>query len=105
MNKMFYSIGEVSEIVGENPSAIRFWSNHFTRFIKPARNAKGNRQFTPEDLEYLKQIKFLIEAENLTLEGVEKRLAADRKGVDRKLKAVETLRKIRQELVEVRKSL
>lgn len=105
MNKLFYSIGEASEIVGESPSAIRFWSNHFERFIKPSRNAKGNRRFTEEDLEYLRQIKFLTEKEGLTLEGVEKRLVSDRKGVDRKMKAVESLRRIRAELVEVRKSL
>jgi DNA-binding transcriptional MerR regulator len=105
MAKLFYSIGEVAELVGENPSAIRFWSNHFERFIKPSRNAKGNRRFTEDDIEYLRQIKFLVDKEGLTLEGVEKRLAADRKGVDRKLKAVETLRKIRRELTEVRKAL
>ena len=79
MAKLFYSIGEVAELVGENPSAIRFWSNHFERFIKPSRNAKGNRRFTEEDLEYLRQIKFLTEKEGLTLEGVEKRLVSDRK--------------------------
>ena len=105
MAKLFYSIGEVAEMVGESPSAIRFWSNHFERFIKPSRNAKGNRRYTEDDLEYLRQIKFLVDKEGLTLEGVEKRLVADRKGVDRKLKAAETLRKIRRELVEVRKAL
>lgn len=105
MTKLFYSIGEVSRIVGESPSAIRFWSNYFTRFIKPSRNAKGNRQFTADDLEYIRQIQFLVNQEGLTLEGVEKRLAADRKGVDRKLKALDSLRRIRAELVEVKKAL
>ena len=53
---MYYSIGEVAEILGENTSLVRFWSNSFPAFIKPERNAKGNRKFTPEDLETLKQI-------------------------------------------------
>ncbi len=105
MAKLFYTIGEVSEMLGENASAVRYWSNHFEKFIKPERNAKGNRRFTEEDIEYLRQIQFLINKEGLTLDGVEKRLVADRKGVDRKLKAVECLRKIRKELVEVKKSL
>ena len=102
---MFYTIGEVSEMLREAPSAIRYWSNHFEKFIKPERNAKGNRRFTEGDIEYLRQIKFLVDNEGLTLEGVEKRLVADRKGVERKLKALESLRKIRKELVEVKKSL
>ena len=51
MDKIFYSIGEVAEILGESVSLVRFWSNSFPAFIKPDRNAKGNRRFSPEDLE------------------------------------------------------
>ena len=60
MAKMFYTIGEVSEMLGENASAIRYWSNHFEKFIKPERNAKGNRRFTEDDIAYLRQIQFLM---------------------------------------------
>ena len=42
MEKLFYSIGEVAEILGESTSLVRFWSNSFPAFIKPDRNAKGN---------------------------------------------------------------
>lgn len=40
---MYYTIGEVAEMLGENTSLIRFWSTTFSDFIKPVRNKKGNR--------------------------------------------------------------
>ena len=102
---MYYSIGVVAEILGENTSLVRFWSNSFPAFIKPERNAKGNRKFTPEDLETLKQIHLLVKEQGLTLEGASKKLAADRKTVDGRVKALDSLKEIRRQLVEVRKSL
>ena len=53
-------MGETAEILGENVSAVRYWSNYFEQFVKPVRNAKGNRLYHPEDIETLKQIQFLV---------------------------------------------
>ena len=52
MEKLYYSIGEVAGILGESVSLVRFWSNSFPKFIKPKRNAKGNRQFTAKAKAY-----------------------------------------------------
>ena len=43
MEKLFYSIGEVSELLQVNTSAVRYWTNEFSKFLKPKRNAKGNQ--------------------------------------------------------------
>ena len=105
MEKLFYSIGEVAEILGENTSAVRFWTNYFERFLKPKRNAKGNRRYTAEEIETLKQIRFLTKEQGLTLEGTQKALSVDRSKVESRVKALETLKEIRAQLEEVRKSL
>ena len=105
MEKLFYSIGEVAEILGENTSAVRFWTNYFERFLKPKRNAKGNRRYTAEEIETLKQIRFLTKEQGLTLEGTQKALSEDRSKVESHVKALETLKEIRAQLEEVRKSL
>lgn len=105
MEKLFYSIGEVAEILGENTSAVRFWTNYFERFLKPKRNAKGNRRYTAEEIETLKQIRFLTKEQGLTLEGTQKALSEDRGKVESRVKALETLKEIRAQLEEVRKSL
>lgn len=105
MEKLFYSISETAEILGESTSAIRFWSNHFARFVKPQRNAKGNRLYTAEDIEVLKQIKLLVKDGGLTLDGAAKKLANERGYVEKKARALESLKSIKKELEAVRKSL
>ena len=105
MAKLIYTMGEVAQELGENASAIRYWSNYFEKFIKPQRNAKGNRLYHPEDIETLKQIQFLLKNQGLTLEGARQRLTEDRRSVDKRVKAIGLLKEIREELVQVRKSL
>ena len=105
MAKMIYTMGEVAEMLGENASAVRYWSNYFEKFIKPQRNAKGNRLYHPEDIETLKQIQYLLKNQGLTLEGTKQRLTEDRRTVDKLVKAIGILQGIREELVQVRKAL
>lgn len=105
MEKYLYTIGEVAGILGESVSLVRFWSNEFPKFIKPQRNAKGNRLYTKEDIETFKHIHLLVKVEGLTLEGAAKRLKGDRKEVMSKAQVLETLKNIRQQLAEIREEL
>ena len=105
MAKLIYTMGEVAQLLGENTSAVRYWSNYFEKFIKPARNAKGNRLFHPEDVETLQQVQFLVKKQGMTLDGAAARLAEDRRSVERRVKALNALKEIRVQLIEVRKAL
>lgn len=105
MAKLLYSMGEVAGLLGESTSAVRYWSNYFEKFIKPSRNAKGNRLFHPEDVETLQQVQLLVKKQGLTLEGAAARLAEDRRSVEKRVKALNSLKEIRARLVEVRKGL
>ena len=105
MAKLLYSMGEVAGLLGESTSAVRYWSNSFEKFIKPARNAKGNRLFHPEDVETLQQVQFLLKKQGMTLDGAAARLTEDRRSVEKRVKALNSLKEIRAQLVEVRKAL
>lgn len=105
MEKLYYTIGEVSGMLEENASLVRFWSNSFSKYVRPKRNAKGNRLYTREDLDTLKQIHFLVKEQGMTLEGAANRLAGERKAVDGRVKTLDSLKEIRRQLVEVKKSL
>ena len=105
MEKYFYTVGEVAEILGESTSLVRFWANEFPKFIRPQRNAKGNRLFSKDDVETFKHIHILVKVEGLTLEGAAKRLKGERKGVINKAKVLESLKEIRQQLSEIRSEL
>ena len=98
-------MGEVAQLLGENTSAVRYWSNYFERFIKPDRNAKGNRLYHPEDVETLQQIQFLVKKQGLTLEGAALRLQQDRRSVEKQVKALTILKEIQAQLKAVRKAL
>lgn len=102
---MIYTMGEVAQLLGENPSAVRYWSNYFEKFVKPQRNAKGNRLYHPEDIDTLRQIQYLLKNQGLTLEGAVQRLTEDRRTVDKRVKALEKLKDIRAQLMAVRQGL
>ena len=99
MAKLLYTMGETAELLGESTSAVRYWSNYFEKFIKPSRNAKGNRLFHPEDVETLQQVQFLVKKQAAA------RLTEDRRSVEKRVKALNSLKEIRSRLVEVRKAL
>ena len=105
MAKLLYTMGEVAAELGENTSAIRYWSNYFEQFVKPQRNAKGNRLFHPEDIDTLKQIQYLLKKQGLTLEGTRQRMTEDRHTVDKRVKVLDMLKGIREDLIQVKKSL
>lgn len=85
ITKLYYSIGEVAEMFDVNTSLIRFWEKEFD-IIKPKKNKKGNRLFTPEDLDNLKVIYNLVKEQGLTLDGAKKYLKENRKAVKHEFK-------------------
>jgi DNA-binding transcriptional MerR regulator len=105
MTKLFYTVGEVAGILNESTSLVRFWANEFPKFIRPQRNAKGNRLFSQEDVDNFRKIHHFVKTEGLTLEGAAKRLREERKGGMDKQKVLQTLKGIRQQLSEIRAEL
>lgn len=105
-DKLFYSTGEVAEMFDVNTSLIRHWESQFS-ILRPKRNKKGNRLFSPEDVENLKMIYHLVKERGMTLEGAKKALrkAPSESGVDRDAELMERLQRIRALLVEVREDL
>ena len=104
-DKMYYTIGEVAELLGESTSLVRFWSQKFSDFIKPVRNKKGNRLFTVSDLENYKIIYHLVKERGMTLEGAEKRMSNNKEGADKSMDVIASLNRIREELEEIKEVL
>ena len=104
--KLYYTMGEVAEMFDVNQSLLRHWEKQFS-VLKPKRNKKGNRLFTPQDVERLKLIYHLVKERGMTLEGARKALRQPRggSGVARDAELMERLQHIRSLLVEVREEL
>ena len=104
IKKLLYSMGEVSEMFDVNPSLIRYWESQFD-VLRPKKNKKGNRLFTPEDVQMLKLIYHLVKEQGMTLEGAKRSLKQNRGSVARDSELLERLQRVRALLVEVREDL
>jgi DNA-binding transcriptional MerR regulator len=104
MEKLFYSISELAEMFGVNQSNLRFWEKEFKE-LKPKRNSKGTRFYSPDDIQVIKQIIYLVNEQRLTLEGAKRKLSQKKDSVAKKQELVERLKLVREELMGISKAL
>ena len=102
--KLYYTIGEVAAMFDVNTSLIRFWDKEFD-ILELKKNKKGNRLFTPKDVENLKIIYHLVKERGFTLAGAKKKLGENKSDVAQNTEVVQKLREIRGFLVELRDRL
>ncbi|PCE65761.1 MerR family transcriptional regulator [Sediminicola luteus] len=102
--KLYYSIGEVAKAFGVNTSLIRFWEKEFDE-IKPKKNAKGNRKFTPQDIKNLELIYHLVKERGFTLEGAKTHLKEEKKKTLTNFEIIRKLEGIKAELIKIKSQL
>lgn len=95
--KLYYSISEVAEMFEVNQSKLRFWEKEFKQ-LKPRRTGKGTRTYTKEDIQTIKQIKFLTENQKLKIDGAKRKMNEKKDLVEKQHELVERLTKVRNEL-------
>lgn len=96
-SKKYYKISEVAELIGLPASTLRYYENKFT-IIKPHRNDRGTRFYTPEDIEKIRIVAFLVKDKGMKLEAAEQQIRQNHTGISRKVEAIESLRAIRLKL-------
>lgn len=102
--KRYYRIGEIAKAFNVNASLIRFWDKEFEA-LKPKKNAKGNRRFTPGDVRNLKLIYNLVKERGYTLEGAKTYLKEqDQKSLDN-FKIISKLEGVKNELMKIKNQL
>jgi DNA-binding transcriptional MerR regulator len=104
IEKLYYSIGEVSRMIEVPVSTVRFWENEFN-ILKPMKNKKGNRMFTGTDVKNLMIIHRLLKEEGMTMAGVKKKLSGNWDEADHKYQINESLQKIRSILLGLRDNI
>lgn len=102
--KRYYSIGELAKAFQVNTSLLRFWEGEFD-ILKPKKNAKGNRMFTPEDLKNLQIIYHLVKERGFTLEGAKLHLKENKKKTLDKFEIIQKLEQIKQTLVNLKNEM
>lgn len=102
--KRYYSIGELAKAFNVNASLIRFWDKEFD-ILKPKKNAKGNRMFTPEDVTNLQLIYHLVKERGFTLEGAKVHLKEGQKKTLDKFEIIRKLETIKTNLINLKNEL
>ena len=73
MEKLFYKIGEVSNLAGLEPYVLRFWESEFPS-LRPKKNTGGQRVYSKKEVDLVLEIKRLLYKEGLTIAGAKKML-------------------------------
>lgn len=102
--KLYYSIGEVADAFDVNTSLIRFWEKEFDA-LKPKKNAKGNRKFTPQDIKNLELIYHLVKERGFTLEGAKIHLKENKKKTLDQFEIIRKLETVKAELKKIKEQL
>lgn len=102
--KLYYGIGEVASAFGVNTSLIRFWEKEFD-VLKPKKNAKGNRKFTPQDIKNLELIFHLVKERGFTLEGAKIHLKENKQKTLDHFEIIRKLESVKAELLKIKEQL
>ncbi len=68
IKKLYYSIGDVSEITGLKQYVLRYWETEFS-FLNPKKNSAGNRTYIDKDIKIIKEIQSLLYEKKFTIKG------------------------------------
>ena len=98
---MYYTMGEVATMFDVNQSLLRFYEKEFD-ILQPKKNKKGNRLFTPEDLENLKIIYHLVKEKGFTLQGAKEYLKNNKNVETDRQKVIDSLVKIKSFLQQLK---
>ena len=101
--KLYHTIGEVSQMLGVNPSLLRFWETEFPD-IQPHKNSKGTRYYTADDIALLRHIYHLTRDCGYTLDGVKEQLR-HKDNLDDTMQVAQTLAGAKQFLLELKAQL
>lgn len=97
LNKKYYKIREVAEILNIPASTLRYWEGQFT-IIKPKRNEHGTRFYTPSDIETIKMVYYLVKEKGLKLDAAQEQIRHNHSNVSQRHKTIERLKSMRDEI-------
>lgn len=97
LDKKYYRIKDVAELLEVTPSTIRYWEQEFPE-CKPRRSNSNIRYYKAQDIELLKIIHYLLKIKGLKIDAAKEQLRLNRKNVSNKVKVLDTLLETRNHL-------
>jgi len=75
--RLYYSISEVSDMIGVKPHVLRYWETQF-KMLRPKKGRGGARMYRKRDVEILFEVKQLLYDHRFTIAGARRKLLDDR---------------------------
>ncbi len=100
LEKKYYKISEVAELLNIPASTLRFWEKNFT-IIKPKRNAHGTRFYTSADIDKIAMIHYLVKERGLKLEAAQEQIRTNPHGIEMRHHTIERLKQMRAQIQEL----
>lgn len=97
LDKKYYKIKDVSELLGVSASTLRYWEQEFPE-CKPRRSATNIRYYKVQEIETLKIIHYLLKIKGLKIDAAKEQLRANRTNVSNRVKIIDTLLDTRNKL-------
>lgn len=102
--KLYYPIGEVAHWFNVNTSLIRYWEKEFKQ-VQPRKTRKGDRLFRVQDIEYLKQIYYLLREKKYSIDGAKTYLKNNKEKAEKDIALLNSLKNLKGFLVSLKSSL
>ena len=102
-DKLYFKIGEVSNLAGIPTYVLRFWESEFKE-INPRRTPSGQRQYRKSDVELILKIKHLLYDRKFTIQGAKRHLLAATKA-SKSVSSAAAVAEICSELKRIQKLL
>jgi DNA-binding transcriptional MerR regulator len=102
--KLYYPIGEVAHWFNVNTSLIRYWEKEFKQ-IQPRKTRKGDRLFRVQDIEFLKQIHYLLREKKYSIDGAKTYLKNNKEKAEKNIALLNSLKNLRGFLVSIKENL
>src|SRR5438034_5803010 len=103
-DKLYFKIGEVSELLGVEPYVLRYWETEFSA-LSPKKSGTGHRLYRRKDVELLLKIKHLLYEKRFTIDGARQHLHNEAKQAHLKEAKQEQQPLFVDPLPEIRKEL
>ena len=104
VKKLYYPIGEVATWFNVNASLIRYWEKEFKQ-LQPRKTRKGDRLFRAQDIEFLRQLYYLLREKKYSIEGAKTYLKNNKEKAEKNSALLNSLKNIKQFLVSLKETL
>ena len=97
LSKKYYKIKDAADILGVSQATLRYWESEFPE-VSPLRSPTNQRYYTPDDIETLRIIYYLVKISGLKIDATKEQMRLNRSNISKRMEIIDRLSDVRDEL-------